>query len=468
MEMENRTANRDGMDEIRNTLAAQEQLFKSGRTRDLNFRLENLTRLKKGIIENEAAIMAALKADLSKSPYESYLTEVGVVLDEIRLVRRRLKSWARPRRVKTPFPLWFASSRIYCEPYGRALIITPWNYPFLLSISPLIGSMAAGNCSVIKPSEYAPHTAAVISEIMASYFDSNYITVIEGDAKIGEALLEEQFEYIFFNGSVSVGKIVMSAAAKFLTPVTLELGGKNPCIVDKEVNVDLAARRITFGKFINAGQTCIAPDYLWVHHSNKPELLKRIQKYVRRFYGEDPRESPDFSRIINQRHFTRLRALLDRGNINVGGQANPNDLYIAPTVISDLSWDDPIMQDEIFGPILPVMEFEDLSQVISSLNSRPKSLALYVFSDRPENYQRVIDEVSFGNGCINDTVIQIANLHLPFGGVGSSGMGGYRGKASFDIFSHKKSVLKKLFTFDPPLRYPPYKNKLSILKKILR
>lgn len=276
------------MNEIRNTLAAQEQFFKSGRTKDLNFRLENLNRLRKGIIQNEAAILEALKKDLSKSFYESYLTEVGVVLDEIRLVSRRLKSWVRPRRVKTPFPLWFASSRIYSEPYGRALIIAPWNYPFLLSISPLIGSMAAGNCNVLKPSEYAPHVAAIISEIMASHFDRPYVAVIEGDAQFGETLLKERFDFIFFTGSVTVGKIVMSAAAKFLTPVTLELGGKNPCIVDQDVNLDSAARRIAFGKFINAGQTCIAPDYLWVHHSNKLKLLELIRKHVGRFYGEAP------------------------------------------------------------------------------------------------------------------------------------------------------------------------------------
>ncbi len=456
------------MNEIRNILTAQQQFFKSGRTKNLDFRLENLKRLKKGIIQNETAIGEALKKDLSKSSYESYLTEVGVVLAEIRLASRHLKSWARPRRVKTPFYLWFASSRIYCEPYGRALIIAPWNYPFLLSISPLIGSIAAGNCNVLKPSEYAPHTAAIMTEIMASHFDSRYLAVIEGDGHTGEALLKERFDYIFFTGSVTVGKTVMSAAAKYLTPVTLELGGKNPCIVDQDVNLDPTARRIVFGKFINAGQTCVAPDYLLVHQSNKQKLLDLIRKYLNLFYGESPRKSPDFARIINRRHFNRLRALLEKGDVIIGGQSDPQDLYIAPTVISNLSWDDPVMQDEIFGPILPVLEFEDLSEVISSLNSRPKPLALYVFSNQPENYQKVIDEVSFGSGCINDTVVQFANPHLPFGGVGSSGMGGYHGKASFDNFSHPKSILKKSFTFDPPLRYPPYKNKLSILKKILR
>ena len=456
------------MNDIGEILTAQEKFFKSGRTKNLDFRLENLDRLKKGTIKNETAILNALKKDLSKSPYESYLTEVGVVLDEIRLASRRLKSWARPRRAKTPFYLWFASSRIYCEPYGKALIIAPWNYPFLLSISPLIGSIAAGNCNVIKPSEYAPHTAAVISEIIASHFDKACAAVVEGDAEIGETLLRERFDYIFFTGSAAIGKRVMSAASEYLTPVTLELGGKSPCIVDQDVNLEATARRIVFGKFINAGQTCIAPDYLLVHSSNKVKLLELIRKYLVRFYGEDPQKSPDYARIINMGHFNRLQPLLGKGDVNIGGQSDPQDLYIAPTVITNLSWDDPVMQDEIFGPILPVLEFDDLSEAITTINSRPKPLALYVFSNASEHYRKVIDEVSFGTGCINDTIVQFANPHLPFGGVGSSGMGRYHGKASFDIFSNKKSILKKSFTFDPPLRYPPYKNKLALLKKILK
>ena len=456
------------MNEIRNILTAQKQFFQSGCTRDIDFRLEMLNRLKNGIIKNETRILDALNKDLSKSAYESYLTEVGVVRDEIRLAIRRLKSWARPRRVKTPFYLWFASSRTYCEPYGRALIIAPWNYPFLLSISPLIGSIAAGNCSVLKPSEYAPHTSAVISGIIENHFDREVVAVIEGDAHIGDALLKERFDYIFFTGAVNVGRIVMSAAAKYLTPITLELGGKSPCIVDKDVDMDLAARRIVFGKYLNAGQTCIAPDYLLVHQSNKAKLLDHIQKYINKFYGRNPRKSPDYARIINRRHFTRLAALLEEGDIIIGGQSDPDDLYIAPTVIEKITWESSIMQDEIFGPILPVLEFDDLSDVVSILNSRPKPLALYVFSKRPTSCRQVIDQVSFGAGCINDTLVQFANPHLPFGGVGNSGMGRYHGKASFETFSHEKSILKKWFNFEPPLRYPPYKNKLSILKKILR
>lgn len=456
------------MTEIDDIVAAQEQFFNSGRTRDLDFRLESLSRLKKGIIQNETAIFEALKEDLAKSTYESFLTEVGVILDEIRLVSRRLKSWARPRRVKTPFYLWPASSRVYYEPFGRVLIIAPWNYPFLLSISPLVGAIAAGNCSVLKPSEYAPRTANIISEIVGSNFEQGYAAVIEGDANTGKALLGQRFDYIFFTGSENVGRVVMSAAAKFLTPVTLELGGKSPCIVDQHADMDTAARRIVFGKFVNAGQTCIAPDYLLVHQSNKDRLLELIRKYVNRFYGQDPRKSPDYARIINANHFNRLQALLKNGEVVIGGQSDPQDLFIAPTVITDLSWDAPVMQTEIFGPILPVFEFENLSEAVSIINNRPKPLALYIFSNRPENCRKVINEASFGTGCVNDTVVQFANPHLPFGGVGSSGIGRYHGQASFDIFSNKKSVLKKSFTFDPPLRFPPYKNKLSILKKILR
>jgi aldehyde dehydrogenase (NAD+) len=456
------------MTDIPKILTVQKQFFKSGRTKDLDFRLKCLARLKKAIVQNEAAILKALKKDLAKSAYESYLTEVGVALDEIRFVSRRLKTWARPKRVKTPFYLWLASSRIYSEPYGIALIIAPWNYPFLLTISPLIGSIAAGNCSVLKPSEYAPHTAAMISQIIESQFDNRHIAVIQGDAKISEELLDYHFDYIFFTGSEAVGKIVMAAAAQYLTPVTLELGGKSPCIVDREVNLDQAAKRIVFGKFMNAGQTCIAPDYLLVHKSKMKGLCDQIEKYLHQFYGKNPQESPDYARIINRRHFNRLVALLEESHIIIGGQSDPQDLYIAPTLIEHPAWEDPVMQDEIFGPILPLLEFDDLSEVVSILNSRPKPLALYIFSNRRDTCRQVIQEVSFGGGCINDTILQFANAHLPFGGVGNSGMGRYHGKASFETFSHKKGIFKKPFTFEPPLRYPPYKNRLSILKRILR
>lgn len=458
----------DGMTAIQNILASQRQFFNSGRTKNLEFRLENLSRLKKAIIQNEAAILEALKRDLCKSAYEGYLTEIGLALEEIRFVSRHLRSWTKPRKVRTPYVLWFGSSAIHPEPYGISLIISPWNYPLQLTILPLIGSMAAGNCTIVKPSEYAPHTSAMISEIIEHLFDNHYVAVIEGDAQTSKDLLNERFDYIFFTGSETVGKIVMSAAAENLTPVSLELGGKSPCIVDRDVNIDLAARRIASGKFINAGQSCIAPDYLLVHQSHKQKLLDQIKVYLRKFYGEDPRKSPDYVRIINKPQFDRLAALLDKGDIVVGGQTDPEDLYMAPTLLENVSWDDPVMQDEIFGPILPVLVFEDLTEVVSAINSGPRPLALYFFSNQPDRYQRIIKEVSFGGGCINDTLSHYINPHLPFGGTGSSGIGSYHGKASFDTFSHQKSILKKWFNFDVPLRFPPYKNKLSILKKIMR
>jgi aldehyde dehydrogenase (NAD+) len=456
------------MNPFQNILAGQRQFFNSARTKDIDFRLENIRRLKKAIIQNEAAILAALRNDLYKPAYEGYLTEIGLVLTEIRFVSRRLRSWVKPRKVRTPYFLWFGSSAIHTEPYGISLIISPWNYPLHLTMLPLIGSIAAGNCTIIKPSEYAPHTAAIISEIIERHFDSHYVAVIEGDAQTSKDLLKNRFDYIFFTGSQTVGKIVMSAAAKNLTPVTLELGGKNPCIVDQDVNIDLAARRIASGKFINGGQTCTAPDYLLVHQSNKQKLLDKIKVYLRKFYGEDPQKSPDYVRIINKLQFDRLAALLDKGDKVVGGQTDPDDLYIAPTLLQNVSWNDPVMQDEIFGPILPVMVFEDLAEVVSTINSRQRPLALYFFSNQRNNYQRIIEEVSFGGGCINDTLAHLINPHLPFGGTGSSGMGGYHGKASFDTFSHQKSIFKKWFNLDLPLRFPPYKNKLPILKNILR
>ena len=456
------------MTEIQQVLAEQREFFQTGRTKNLDFRLQALARLKSAIIQNEAEILDALNRDLSKSAYEGYMAEVGVVLDEIRLFRRKLKSWARPKRAKTPFTLWVASSRIYYEPYGVSLIIAPWNYPFSLLFAPLIGSIAAGNCTVLKPSEYASHTAAIISQIIGTHFDRNHVAVIEGDASIGAERHKERFDNIFYTGGEAVGKIVMSAAAEHLTPLTLELGGKSPCIVDQDANIDQAARRIVFGKFLNAGQTCIAPDYLLVHKSNTKKMKEHLIKYVHRFYGDNPQKSPDYARIINRRHFDRLVAFLKEGRIVIGGQSDPENLYIAPTLISNIAWEDPVMQEEIFGPILPILEFEELSAVISHLNTRPKPLALYVFSNQKLTCQKVIQEVSFGAGCVNDTVIHFANSNLPFGGVGNSGMGSYHGKASFETFSHRKGILKKAFTYEPPLRFPPYKNKLPFLKKVLR
>ena len=445
----------------------QRNFFDSGRTKDIAFRKEKLETLHAILGENEKKVLDALGHDLSKSAYEGYMTEFGIILEEIRFVKKHVSKWARPRRVRTHLFQFPASSYIYPEPYGISLIISPWNYPFQLVLGPLIGSIAAGNCSIVKPSEYAPHTAGVIGEIIGEHFDPDYIAVVEGDAQVSSALLDQPFDYIFFTGSQAIARIILAAAARHLTPVTLELGGKSPCIVDRGVGLDSTARRIVSGKFINAGQTCIAPDYLLVHRSVKAELLIRIQDHIRRFYGEDPQQSPDYPRIINARHFKRLAAFLTNGRIISGGHTDPEDLYIAPTLMDDIAWNDPIMQDEIFGPLLPVIGYDDLSEAISQARTLPRPLALYFFSNNRQRKERILKEISFGGGCINDTLLQFASPYLPFGGVGSSGMGSYHGKASFDSFSHQKSILKKHLGLDIPLRYPPFKNKLELLKKLM-
>ena len=454
--------------DIRNLLKAQRNYFDSGQTKDIAFRKKMLQTLYTILHDNEKKILEALKQDLSKSVYEGYMTEFGLTLHEIRFVLKKLTRWARPRRVRTHYLQFPASSTIYPEPYGISLIISPWNYPCLLTMAPLIGSMAAGNCSVIKPSEYTPHTSAVIAETIGSRFDPDYVAVIEGDAQTSSALLAEPFDYIFFTGSPGVGKIVMAAAARNLTPVTLELGGKSPCIIERGIDLDRTARRIVSGKFINAGQTCIAPDYLLVHQSVKPKLVERLQYHIRNFYGDNPRQSPDYPRIVNEKHFDRLNLFLANGSIICGGQTDRSDLYIAPTLLDGISWSDPIMQEEIFGPILPVMTYDDLSGAISKVRKLPRPLALYFFSNSREDTQRVLSEISFGGGCINDTLLHVASPHLPFGGVGSSGIGSYHGKASFETFSHQKSILKKPLKIDTPLRYPPFKNKLKYLKKLVQ
>ncbi len=454
--------------DIKALLADQKRFFNTGKTKDIAFRKEKLESLHESLRENEETVLNALKQDLSKSFYEGYLTEFGIILEEIRFAKKHLSKWARPRRVRTHLFQFPASSYIYPEPYGISLIISPWNYPFQLSMAPLIGSITAGNCSVVKPSEYTPCTSRVIGEIIGSLFDPEYIAVIEGAAQISSTLLDEPFDYIFFTGSQAIGKIVMAAAARHLTPVTLELGGKSPCIVDCGVDLDRTAKRIVSGKFINAGQTCIAPDYLLVHRSVKAKLMNRIQSHIRRFYSENPQQSPDYPRIINDKHFNRLAKFLTNGSIISGGQTDRQDLYIAPTLLDDIAWDDPIMQDEIFGPVLPVIGYDDLSEAISQVRTLPRPLALYFFSNKRQDKERILKEISFGGGCINDTLLHVASPYLPFGGIGSSGIGSYHGKASFDTFSHRKSILKKPLGIDIPLRYPPFKNKLKVLRKLMR
>ncbi len=455
------------MTDIKELLVQQREFFRSGQTRPIAFRKKQLSSLKQVIVKNESRIFQALAEDLGKSPYESYLTENSLLLEEIKFCLKNFKSWSKPKKVPTPLVHFPASSHIYPEPYGVSLIIAPWNYPFQLAISPLIGAIAAGNCAVIKPSEYSIHTSRLLAEIIREEFDQGYITVVEGATEVSQALLNEKFDCIFFTGSVPVGKIVMGAAAKHLTPVILELGGKSPAIVDKQVDIRLAAKRIASGKFINAGQTCIAPDYLLVHRDIKEQFINEFRKQLTRFYGEKPENHPDYPRIISKRHFERLIGFLDRGRIIVGGDSNLEARYISPTLIDQVGWDDPIMQEEIFGPVLPLLEFDNISEVIQAVNNRPKPLALYLFSKNRSVQEQVIEQISYGGGCINDTLIHLATPYLPFGGVGESGMGNYHGKAGFDAFSHYKSVLTNSFAIDNPFRYPPFKNKLKLVKKLL-
>lgn len=456
------------MKDISALVDSQRAFFKSGLTRDPLFRKRMLRRLGTALAANEKQIFAALEQDLKKSVYEGYLSEVGLVRDEIRFTLRRMGRWSRPKRVPTPLLHFPAASYIYPEPRGVALIISPWNYPILLTLGPLIGALAAGNCCVLKPSEFSPETSAMISEMIAKYFRPEEVAVVEGDAETSVSLLEQKFDIIFFTGSTAVGKRVMAAAAKHLTPVTLELGGKSPTIVDADVDVDLAARRIAGGKWINAGQTCIAPDYLLVADGIRDRLLARIIEAIRGFFGDRPRKSPDYARIVNHRHFDRLAGLMEKGNILFGGETDRSDLFIGPTLIDGVDPSDPVMQEEIFGPILPVIPYRDLDAAISFVTSRPRPLALYFFSRNPARQKRILREISFGGGCINDTLLHIASPYLPFGGVGRSGFGSYHGKAGFDAFSHRKSVMKRFFLPDAPLRFPPFRGKLKFLKSILR
>ncbi|PSM45823.1 aldehyde dehydrogenase family protein [Chroococcidiopsis sp. CCALA 051] len=448
-------------------LRQQREFFQTGKTRSIDFRLVQLKILKQAIVDYEIAINEALQADLHKPVVEIYLTEITVVKKEIDYAIKHLKSWIKPYKAAVPLEQLPGAGKIYPEPLGIVLIISPWNYPLQLAITPLVGAIAAGNCTIIKPSEIATHAAAVLAKMLQKYFDSTYISVVEGGVETSQKLLTEKFDHIFFTGGTNVGRIVMEAAAKYLTPVTLELGGKSPCIVDTDINLEYAAKRITWGKFINAGQSCIAPDYLLVPEAIKQQFIEKIQKCIAEFYGAQPANSPDYGRIIDRKQFDRLVALLADGKIVFGGETDAESRYIAPTVIELASLDVPAMQSEIFGPILPVVTYQDISEAIAIVNQGSKPLALYLFSRDRNLQKRVLEETSSGSACINDTVLQFVVPTLPFGGVGSSGMGKYHGKASFDIFSHYKSVLYRSLAIEINLRYPPYRGKLPLLKRIL-
>lgn len=453
--------------EIKSIIESQREFFNSGSTKDLNFRLDQLDKLYNLILEYEDELTNALYLDLKKSEYESYLTEIGFTLSELRFIRKRLKKWVKPKKVKSHFSTFFSKSYIYSEPYGVTLIIAPWNYPFQLAIAPLIGAIAAGNCVVIKPSEYSVNTSKVISKLINENFASNYIKVIEGGIETNQLLLKEKFDYIFFTGSVNVGKIVMQEASKHLTPVTLELGGKSPCIVDKDANLNLASKRIVFGKFINAGQTCVAPDYLLVHKDVKDKLVNLMIEEIKKMYYENETLQSYYPKIINERRFNHLLSLLENENIVFGGKRNIDNLIIEPTLLDNVSFDSSVMQEEIFGPILPIITYKSIEEVITNVRKLDKPLALYLFSNSKKFLKTILNSISYGGGCINDTIMHLTSPYLPFGGVGSSGIGSYHGKATFDTFSHKKSILisRKI---DIPFKYPPYNKSKKWIRKILK
>jgi aldehyde dehydrogenase (NAD+) len=450
-----------------NIISQQRGFFSTGATKDIAFRITQLKKLKVAILEHESDIYEALKSDLRKSEVESYGTEISLIIDEINYAIKNLKKWTKPQKVSVNKIALPSSGRIYPEPKGIVLIIGTWNYPLQLLLSPLVPAIAAGNCAILKPSELAHNTSSLVAKIFAKHFDPNFISVVEGGSEKSQQLLAEKFDHIFFTGGTTVGKIILQAAAKNLTPVTLELGGKSPCIVDSDVNIEIAARRIMFGKFINAGQTCVAPDYVLVNQKIKTDLLAAMQKCLTEFYGENPQDSPDYGRIISTKHFSRLQSLMKDGDIIIGGQIDIENRYIAPTIIDNTSWNDEVMQEEIFGPILPVIEYTEIEGAIAAINSRPKPLALYLFTNSKDLQNKILKETSSGALVINDTVMHLAVTRLPFGGIGESGMGSYHGKAGFDTFSHYKSVLKNNLLFDIKLRYAPYKGKLPFLKKIL-
>jgi aldehyde dehydrogenase (NAD+) len=434
---------------------------------NIGYRKELLTRLLETIIVHENEIISALKADFNKPEFEAVVTETSYVISDLKHTIKNLSRWAKPKRV-FPFIVNIPSSDyIYKEPYGKVLIISPWNYPFQLALCPLIAAVAAGNQILLKPSELTPATAAIIQKIISKVFSINHVEVIQGDASIATQLLEQRWDYIFFTGSVAVGKIVAKAAAQHLTPVTLELGGKNPCIVDETANLQIAAKRIVWGKFINAGQTCIAPDYILVHQKSKESFIQFLKQEITNAYGDDPEISPDFARIINAKNWSRLVGMLESDKVIFGGKYNSETNYLAPTLIEENNLDSLIMQDEIFGPLLPIVPYHNESEIDTIISKYEKPLALYVFSERNTFCDEMISKHSFGGGCINDTMVHFSNNKLPFGGVGHSGIGAYHGQLSFDIFSHHKAVVKKATWIDLPLRYAPYKGKLTIVKKIL-
>ncbi|EJR56580.1 hypothetical protein IIM_00512 [Bacillus cereus VD107] len=446
----------------------QKEYFYKGHTRSVEIRKSNLQKLYAGIQRFEDEIFQALKIDLNKSIHESFTTEIGYVLKEISFQMQHISSWSKPRRVRTALTHFGSKGKIVPEPYGVTLIIAPWNYPFQLAIAPLVGALAAGNTVILKPSELTPNVSKVLVKMLEELFTEELVAVVEGGVEESTALLKEPFDYIFFTGSVGVGKVVMEAAAKNLTPLTLELGGKSPCIVHKDAKLDVTARRIVWGKFLNAGQTCVAPDYMYVHSSVKEQLIKALRHEIAEQYGKDALQNDSYVRIVSERHFERLCTFLQDGNPVIGGNYKKETLHIEPTVLTNVTWQDSVMEDEIFGPILPILEYDKIEDVIETIQQHPKPLALYVFSEDKGVQEKVTRNISYGGGCINDVVYHLATPYLPFGGVGSSGLGGYHGKESFRTFSHYKSILSQSTAFDMKIRYSSTKSALKFIRKLLK
>ncbi len=455
-------------DDIAGLVRGQREFFAGGGTRGLEARAEALENLRRLLREGEAELLGALKTDLGKPETEAYLSEIAFVEGEVALARKKLKSWNRPRRVRTGWLTFPASGMIYPSPYGTTLIIGPWNYPLQLLLAPLVGALAAGNTAVLKPSELAPQTSRTLAGLVRKIFDPQLLAVVEGGAETARQLLGEKFDYIFYTGSSRVGRLVMAAAAENLTPVTLELGGKNPCLLDRGFDLKLAARRIAWGKFFNAGQTCVAPDYLLVPEELEVPLIEELKSAVGSFYGDVPRSSPDYGRIVNEKHLDRLAGLLEGAEVAFGGEIDREERYLAPTVVRKVPEGHSLLDEEIFGPILPVLPYDTLDEALNFVSRRPRPLALYFFSTDRKRQRRVIAETASGGVAVNDTISQILPPTLPFGGVGKSGMGSYHGRASFETFSRRRSVLTRSTRLDPRFRYPPYRTPLKTLKKIIK
>lgn len=444
--------------EIKKIISGQRSYFYTGATLPVEFRIQALKKLKELILKNEQKINEAIKRDLGKSPFETYMCETGLVLSEISYMLKHIHSYAKEKNVHTPLAQFHSRSYKKPSPYGVTLIMSPWNYPFLLTIDPLVDAIAAGNTAVVKPSAYSPCTGEIIREILNECFDEKYVAVVTGGRTENTCLLHEHFDYIFFTGSQAVGKEVMRCASDTLTPVTLELGGKSPCIVEKSANIKLAARRIVFGKYLNCGQTCVAPDYIYCDRSIKERLIKEIKKQIQRQYGKNPLARENYGKIINEKHFERIQKLIDADKVAWGGNGDKKSLRIEPTVMDNVTFGDTVMQEEIFGPVLPVLTYDSLEEAIRNINSMPHPLALYLFTSDKAAARKVTSRCGFGGGCINDTIIHLATSEMGFGGFGASGMGSYHGKDGFNTFSHNKSIVDKKTWLDLPMRYQPYKS----------